>query len=1079
MSVDPVSLAITVALSAANAAMTASRKIEGQRLEDLTVTVADYGTPCNYFYGKRRFDGVPIIWAEKIREVKRKSKTKGGKYSDYTYFGTWAVEIADHEIGGVLRLWFDRQLVYDLTGAGPVTPFSIGYSQRSGKTGMRDVNINLAEHIRIYTGTETQMPDPRMQATVDAEFGAGSTPAYRGKSYIVFEDVPLEKFGNRIPQITIEAVATPSVVYPFETKPTVTSPPRRLFGFIYSPDRSRFIWNGGDNFEIFDVPTRSRMAYGNFPVEIDNAQAVLSISNDGRIFAVRGFTERVVRIFSETGFAHIGDILFPPRLEYCQVLSTGATEFVLVSTVLGDVPGIYYSAPNPGATVTEIAVSWFVTHYLKDDADNIWAVGASATDVEFYCVAGDRAGDTGTVTAASTGLKGVVHNGKGQFFVYTSAHFVLVADTTFAIDASVAAFATDTFNTLKQIINCPPGSPSIWFNNVEVSLVDLTTIRTVNLANWLAQDADGVIYDEINHALICAPQFVNVLTWRYLDRIGGATVTLASIVNDVAARAGIANTDIDVSALTQAIAGYNWSQGTGKDVVEPLLDLYDNDARAHGFGLQFVNRGSPAGPAIISDDFAMVDRGGDLYNFTRSGGSDLPRSISLVFADADADQQSNSALSVRPLDAVDGAREQTIDMNTLVLTPSEAKQLCDRYLRRRWFDRTGYSVPLSAQQITLEPAEVRTLTLPSGSVIARLTSIVFDADRSVSTEWVRDDPSVAVLNQAAGAPMDGREAEVIRIPGPTKGFILDVPLANDVHDGAVPFLYYAAAPFVTGYWPGADIAISDSGLLTDYQAGWAAVSAADAIDWGYATNAAGNSFPWVFDEASVLNVQMQRGILTSLTEAALLDSGTLNLALLGSEYIQYRTATLQADGSYDLTGLLRGLRGTEAMIAGHAAGDLFIPVSAQLFRREVGAGEIADLDAYRAVTQGRDVSGAFETVVTFSAAAHRPYSPVHGVLLRNVGSNDWTISATRRTRIGGANVDGSNVPLGEVSEAWQADVMDGAAVKRTLSGTTLPLTYTSAQQVTDWGANQTALNINLYQMSPALSLRGFPLNIAA
>lgn len=57
--------------------------------------------------------------------------------------------------------------------------------------------------------------------------------------------------------------------------------------------------------------------------------------------------------------------------------------------------------------------------------------------------------------------------------------------------------------------------------------------------------------------------------------------------------------------------------------------------------------------------------------------------------------------------------------------------------------------------------------------------------------------------------------------------------------------------------------------------------------------------------------------------------------------------------------------------------------------------------------------------------------------------------------------------------------MDGTAVKRTLAGTSLPFTYTSAQQITDWGSNQTTLEVNLYQLSPALSLRGHQLNIAA
>src|SRR5690606_2777857 len=34
--------------------------------------------------------------------------------------------------------------------------------------------------------------------------GAGNAPAYRGTAYIVFDNLPLEKFGNRIPQLSFE-----------------------------------------------------------------------------------------------------------------------------------------------------------------------------------------------------------------------------------------------------------------------------------------------------------------------------------------------------------------------------------------------------------------------------------------------------------------------------------------------------------------------------------------------------------------------------------------------------------------------------------------------------------------------------------------------------------------------------------------------------------------------------------------------------------------------------------------------------------------------------------------------------------
>jgi hypothetical protein len=50
-------IAITAALTAAQMALTASQKFEGQRLDDLKVTIADPGTPIPRFWGVHRFDG--------------------------------------------------------------------------------------------------------------------------------------------------------------------------------------------------------------------------------------------------------------------------------------------------------------------------------------------------------------------------------------------------------------------------------------------------------------------------------------------------------------------------------------------------------------------------------------------------------------------------------------------------------------------------------------------------------------------------------------------------------------------------------------------------------------------------------------------------------------------------------------------------------------------------------------------------------------------------------------------------------------------------------------------------------------
>ena len=120
-----INLIIKAALTAASMAMNALRRIEGPRIDDLKVTSGDYGAPWPRVWGTRWLHP-PVIWAEDLKEVKQTRKTKGGKNNNYTYFGSWAHGLAIHPLEAVRRIKADGHLVYDASGAGPVTPFTLG-----------------------------------------------------------------------------------------------------------------------------------------------------------------------------------------------------------------------------------------------------------------------------------------------------------------------------------------------------------------------------------------------------------------------------------------------------------------------------------------------------------------------------------------------------------------------------------------------------------------------------------------------------------------------------------------------------------------------------------------------------------------------------------------------------------------------------------------------------------------------------------------------------------------------------------------------------------------------------------------
>lgn len=66
------------------------------------------------------------------------------------------------------------------------------------------LNVTLANGAlcTIYEGNTTQMPDPLISADVDTRLGAGSTPGYRGRCYLVFQNFDITKYGT-MPNINV------------------------------------------------------------------------------------------------------------------------------------------------------------------------------------------------------------------------------------------------------------------------------------------------------------------------------------------------------------------------------------------------------------------------------------------------------------------------------------------------------------------------------------------------------------------------------------------------------------------------------------------------------------------------------------------------------------------------------------------------------------------------------------------------------------------------------------------------------------------------------------------------------------
>jgi hypothetical protein len=232
----------------------------------------------------------------------------------------------------------------------------------------------------------------------------------------------------------------------------------------------------------------------------------------------------------------------------------------------------------------------------------------------------------------------------------------------------------------------------------------------------------------------------------------------------------------------------------------------------------------------------------------------------------------------------------------------------------------------------------------------------------------------------------------------------------------------------------------------------------------------------VIDEGGSLTVKPYNGEFTSVTETQFLNEETL--LVYGQpgrfEIIGYKTAVDNMDGTYTLSYLMRGKRGTEQYTGTHEVGDYFALISSSKF---IGA-SISNLDTLiinRAITNGRDLESGSNLNLTYTGVNLTPLSPVDAFAARDASLN-ITGYFTRRSRLTGGLVgtdfDVIDRPLGEASESYEIDVMDGATVKRIIPATSETFPYSAADQTTDFGSEQSSVDVQIYQISAAVG-RGY------
>jgi hypothetical protein len=998
-----------------------------------------------------------ILWLEnnQLKETVRKKKSggKGGGSSQtvetFSYSATFALGLCEGPIVGVRRIWCMDKLIYN---AGSSDPATVIASNRN------------AQGWRVYLGSDSQMPDTRYEANV----GSGNASAFRGMAYIVFYDFQLADYSNTLQaaQFKVEVVKKGQDINVIYNKDPGTE---RNFSYssVFSVDSDIYgatVLSYAST--VSDVGSRfyrhARFDLGSLrgqskAIAVSDANALADIecvrSTDGnRWFQYLSNNTFVNECFAKSSEGHwltLGIISKVQDMLKISEQGTSQENYVFVYSSDPSNYGSFNRIGYAGLVKNSSAKSVILRHLVQSANWNVstcgdepyeWRIQSNSFQIRIY---DDNLSPV--VTSFSVSLPA------GQWPTMNAGASFGPADVCCRlINRTVYLCKIEPGTGYRY---CALNSNGILFNYV---IETDTTGQTGVSAIW-PYDADQAVL-QTNARLV---------QWR---RYNYGTEALADIlVSECVLSGQLSESDIDVSGVANVVKGYRVSGGSIRSAVEPLQAAYPFDVIPSGYKIKFLPRGGSSSLSIPWQDLGASDgQPGAIIPASREMDSQLPVRTNIKYLDANREYASSEQYAERTntesVNRVD--RELPI-----VLDADEAAGVAEVLTFLPWLERTEYSLSLPPIYSAIEPADIFSVIDRDGSIYQLRAVAVKDSQNGSIAINARPNRAALYSPEASGSEPEVPDGTV-PLSGVSIFIPLDIPVVDETLQNAVGFVGLVTSE--NQAWPGALLVRSGDGGQT-----WTDLQAyADVATVGTARNVLTVNACTLIDQ-TVLTVDMISGEIFSITRDQMLDGN--NYAAYGVpgrwEIVRFQNAQLNADGSYRVNGFVRGEKGTEWASGLHEERDYFVyladPDNAFI---GMSAESIGTALAYRPVTSGAAIDDAEETQFTYDGVNLQCLSPVYPKATRD-GSGNFTATFMRRTRLTGTWwTTGTNNPLGEESQSFEVEVINGSAVARTINTSTLGFSYSAANQTADFGSPQSSITFRIYQMSAVVG-RGYPLEV--
>lgn len=934
--------------------------IKGPKIGDGQIQTSNEGVPRTIIYGTAPCAGNIVQRGELIHHTESERAGKGGPVQETDHVSmTFAVRICEGEIGGVLRIWQDDKLVADRRDP------SEWPNDADNIIAMAADTAAFMSKCRIYTGSETQMPDPSLEALPAANGGGmGNVPTYRGSALAVLDAFDLTPTGGRIPQFRWEVSSCGDATPNWTAAPTWFVAAGSIGGG-YALSRT-----GGTTYEETLGSTGQTHAYahvvtGNHRVLLldvntgvcskdsgDVWTPLVGLPDDtitGGLFAMDASQKSGVFIlYHNAGIVsrsydgtHFDHDTFPELGNIAAMVQCKTNVFGQVSTQL--IAFGYQTSLS-----FDQAVSW-------SDPGEDWLFDSSNYAT---CAAAD--GPIAMVGGTNNKLS-VTFNSGGSFLPVTSP-FTDEEDASAAIsDVIFNGFLWVVRNELGKVAYGSPGNLVVVEGFTLLPAGPNTGHGEGGLTvlggdeGELALTRDGHTWEFVENPYATASASIlgisgpgplygfavpDVPDWIVTDdgtlegtpssAVSACSAELSDILSDICERVGLRSDQIDVSLATNEVRGLALAQQMrGLDAIRSCQTAFFGEFPESDLKLRWVPRGGASVVDITDDDFVDTQEDDD----TRAQAVEFPLKINVAAADPNANYDLAVQTAARRTDNAKAVGELSVQL-PFVMTRDEIAQVADKMEKIARTEAEGrWTRELPLKFVKHTPTDCFT---HNGKRLRLVKSDTLDG--SIKWEAKRDRASNYV-SSATGSVGLPPTPPVSSLRGPT--FLAAMNLPRLRSSDTVPGMYVGVCGILPG-WPGAELQLSvDRGLTFQNVLRMKAEATIGHL-----------AFPLgVSDEPMTVDLR-PHGSLESITSAQLAarQNGFAITTAGVAEVGQFKTAEETDPNRYEVSELLRGQLGTTA--ATHVAGDQFMLLDAAVYFLPLDISLSGQVLIFRPVTLG-------------------------------------------------------------------------------------------------------------------------------